>query len=195
MMTFHSDAALTVAVVRAKGWEVVKLRGKKPVGEHWETTTDAAQVAAWLQAEHNIGLVCHERTGVAVLDPDKLEWADMVDLLGQPCLPWVLTGRGRLHYYIRWEPDLPAKLEWTSGIIGEIQRGPGQQQVVLPPSVHPDTGLRYRWLTKSLLPTLRCEPIDPVEDPLPRLPALWLGYLRHDHYMRLHRKERREREH
>jgi hypothetical protein len=175
MMTFHPDAELTVAAVRAKGWEVVKLRGKKPVGDHWQTTTDADQVAAWLAAGHNIGLVCHERTGVAVLDPDQIEWADMVELLGQPCLPWVLTGRGRLHYYIRWEPDLPAKLEWTSGLIGEIQRGPGQQQVVLPPSVHPDTGLRYRWITEPL--GALCEPINPVADPLPRLPGEWRAYL------------------
>jgi hypothetical protein len=108
----RTDAELTVAAVRAKGWEVVKLKGKKPVGAHWEITKDADQVAAWLTAGHNIGLVCHERTGVAVLDPDTVEWADMVDVVGPPCLPWVITGSGRLHYYIRWEPDLPAKLEW-----------------------------------------------------------------------------------
>lgn len=192
----RTDAELTVAAVRAKGWEIVKLKGKKPVGAHWEITKDADQVAAWIAAGHNIGLVCHERTGVAVLDPDKVEWADMVDMVGPPCRPWVITGSGRLHYYIRWEPDLPAKLEWRDGmIIGEIQRGPGQQQVVLPPSVHPDTGARYRWISELLLPTLLCEPIDPVADPLPRLPGLWLGYLRHDHYMRLHQKEQRERGH
>jgi hypothetical protein len=192
MMT---DAELTVAAVRAKGWEVVKLKrkDKTPTGKHWETTTDADQVAAWIATGFNIGLVCHERTGVAVLDPDRVEWADLVDLLEHPLQAWVLTGRGRLHYYVRWEPHLPAKLDWNGQIIGEIQRGPGQQQVVLPPSVHPDTGLRYRWITAALLPTLLCEPIDPVGDPLPRLPALWLGYLRHDHFMREHRKEQRER--
>jgi hypothetical protein len=192
-----TDAALTVAAVRAKGWEVVKLKRKDkvPTGKHWETTADADQVSAWLTARYNVGLVCHERTRVAVLDPDKPAWADMVDALGQPCLPWVITGSGRLHYYVQWEPDLPAKLEWKGEIIGEVQRGPGQQQVVLPPSTHPDTGLRYRWIREALLPTLLCEPIDPVGDPLPRLPALWLGYLRHDHFMRLHQKEQHDRGH
>ena len=117
----------------------------------------------------------------------------MIDTLGQPALPWMVTGRGRLHYPVVWEPNLPAKLEWKGEVIGEIQRGPGQQQVVLPPSEHPDTGLRYRWITEALMPVILCEPIDPVTDALPRLPALWLGYLRHDHFMREHRKEQRER--
>jgi hypothetical protein len=192
---------LTLAAREARQWEVVKLkvRDKTPwaakKGNSWTVTTEPAVVARWLTAGHNIGLVCHERTGVAVLDPDKPAWADMVDALGQPGLPWTITGSGRLHYFIRWEPDLPAKLEWKGEIIGEIQRGPGQQQVVLPPSVHPDTGARYRWISERVLPTLLCEPIDPVADLLPRLPALWLGYLRHDHYMRLHQKEQHDRGH
>jgi hypothetical protein len=172
-----TDAELTVAAVRAKGWEVVRLHGKRPVGGHWQITRDADEVARWLADGANIGLVCHERTGVAVLDPDSLmPWADMIDELGQPCLPWVLTGRGRLHYYIQWAGDLPAKLNWGGTIIGEIQRGPGQQQVVLPPSRHPDTGLPYRWITDAM--GILCEPIDPVHDPLPELPGEWLAYLR-----------------
>ena len=65
---------------------------------------------------------------------------------------------------------------WHGGIIGEIQRGPGQQQVVMPPSIHPATGARYRWVTESL--GCLCEPVNPVTDDLPKLPGLWLAYLR-----------------
>lgn len=185
-----ADRARTLDAVRRRGWEVVKLQGrtKKPVGQHWEITTDADQVAAWLDAGANIGLVCHERTGVAVLDPDELEWVELIDMLGQPCLPWVLTGSGNLHYYIAWTNHLPAKLTWQGKIIGEIQRGPGQQQVVLPPSIHPDTGRPYRWISDGLLPTMLCEPINPVTDPLPRLPGLWAVYLKHDAYRRQTRR-------
>jgi Bifunctional DNA primase/polymerase, N-terminal len=176
-----TDAELTVAAVRAKGWEVVRLRGKKPVGAHWRITKDAGEVGRWISAGDNIGLVCHQRTGVLVLDPDKaLEWADMVDTLGQPCAPWVITGSGRLHYYVAWTGDLPAKLTWYGKVIGEIQRGPGQQQVVLPPSRHPETGLAYRWITERL--GFLCEPINPVDAPLPSLPGLWLAYLRAQTY-------------
>jgi hypothetical protein len=174
-----TDAELTVAAVRAKGWECVRLapRAKKPTGEHWQVTKDPDDIASWFAAGDNVGLVCHQRTGVAVLDPDEiLGWADMIDTLGQPCLPWVITGSGKLHYYVRWEPELPAKLIWSRQTIGEVQRGPGQQQVVLPPSVHPNTGLRYRWITESL--GFLCEPIDPVNDALPRLNGEWLAYLR-----------------
>jgi Bifunctional DNA primase/polymerase, N-terminal len=64
--------------------------------------------------------------------------------------PWVLTGSGRLHYYVAWESDLPARIIWQGEILGEIQRGPGQQQVVLPPSVHPETGDPYRWISDDL---------------------------------------------
>jgi hypothetical protein len=180
----RTDREITLAAIRARHWLVVKLVGKKPIGEHWETTPDADMVAGWLDAGYNIGLVCHEQTGVAVLDADKLEWADMVDTLGQPSLPWVITGSGKLHYYIAWTPNLPAKLTWQGQVIGEIQRGPGQQQVVLPPSIHPDTGLPYQWITATLMPRILCEPIDPVADPLPRLPGLWLAYLQHDAHAR-----------
>jgi len=178
----NTDAALSVAAVEVKDWECVQLapRSKKPIGRHWMVTKDVSQVAAWFQAGFNVGLVCHERTGVAVLDPDELlEWADMVDILGQPCLPWVLTGSDRLHYYVQWEADLPPKLTWHATVIGEIQRGPGQQQVVLPGSVHPN-GHRYRWITERL--GFLCEPIDPVHDPLPALPWTWRAYLRHATY-------------
>jgi hypothetical protein len=173
----NEEAKQTVAVIRARGWECVQLgrRLKKPVTAHWVTTTDADEVARWFTAGHNVGLVCHERTGVAVLDPDNmLEWADMVETLGQPSLPWVLTGSGRLHYYVRWMPDLPAKITWADTSIGEIQRGPGQQQVVLPGSVHPSGGT-YRWITERL--GFLCEPINPVADPLPTLPSDWRIWL------------------
>jgi Bifunctional DNA primase/polymerase, N-terminal len=174
----NADAALTVDTVRAHGWECVRLlpRAKKPPpGRPWQLTKDPSEVAAWFQAGSNVGLVCHERTGVAVLDPDELlSWADMIDALGQPCLPWAITGSGKLHYYVQWVPGLPAKLTWHWQKIGEIQRGPGQQQVVLPGSIHPDGGT-YRWITERL--GFLCEPIDPVRDRLPELPGLWRAYL------------------
>jgi Bifunctional DNA primase/polymerase, N-terminal len=176
----NADAELTVAAVRARGWECVRLRPreKKPDGARWQITRDADTVAEWFERGANVGLVCHQRTGVAVLDPDDLlGWADLIDQLGQPCLPWSITGSGRLHYYIRWSSGLPAKLTANTlarTVIGEIQRGPGQQQVVLPGSVHPSGGT-YRWITERL--GFLCEPINPVRDPLPKLPGLWLAYL------------------
>ena len=174
-----TDRDRTLEVIRRRNWRVVLLgpRAKKPHTKEWQITTDADRAAAHLDDGGNLGLLGGKDNGLAILDPDaELPWAEMIDCLGQPALPWTLTGSGRLHYYVAWEPDLPAKLTWNGVIIGEIQRGPGLQQVVIPPSIHPTTGLRYRWITESL-PAL-VEAIDPVHDPLPRLPGVWLAYLR-----------------
>jgi hypothetical protein len=80
----------TVAAVRARGWEIVRLRRRSkkpdaPKGHPWTITADADEAARWLVVGFNLGLVCHQRTGMAALDPDEmLGWADMVDVLGQP---------------------------------------------------------------------------------------------------------------
>ncbi len=173
-----TDAELTVAAVHAKGWECVRLgpQSKKPDGPRWQVTNDPDAVAAWFHRGANVGLVCHERTGVAVLDPDEmLPWAEMIDELGHPSLPWVITGSGKLHYYIAWTPHLPAKLiDFNNEKIGEIQRGPGMQQVVLPGSIHPN-GRPYRWISESLGDLVM--PINPIADPLPRLAGIWNAYL------------------
>jgi putative DNA primase/helicase len=164
----NKDRDLTLAAIRTRGWHVVLLgaRAKKPHTETWVITTDADQVAAHLDAGGNLGLQAHPSTGIAVLDVDvMLPWADMIDSLGQPAAAWTLTGRGKLHYYITWTADLPAKLEWLGVKIGEIQRGPGLQQIVIPPSIHPDTGKPYEWL------------VDPRTQPLEPLPGLWRAYL------------------
>jgi len=105
----------------------------------------------------------------------------MIDTLGQPAAAWTLTGRGRLHYFVQWEEDFPAKLEWHGQGIGEIQRGPmrrgglGSQMIVIPPSIHPETGHRYQWL------------VDPVTQPIVALLGEWRAYLRGFVYGRRYR--------
>jgi hypothetical protein len=119
----------------------------------------------------NSGLIAHERTGLAVVDVDDgAHFAEMEAALGRLGDPWVMTGSGKIHIYITWESNLPAKLRWAGQKAGEIQRGntqpgrDGQQQIVAPPSVHPDTGRAYRWL------------VDPVTEPLRPLPEAWRAY-------------------
>jgi hypothetical protein len=152
---------------------VVLLRrgSKAPDGSSWQTTRDARVVRQHLAAGGNVGLVCGEVSGVAVLDFDSVEAKDeMYAALGS-LVPWVGSPSHGTHVYVRWAPGLPAKLRWKGKIVGEIQRGPGQQQVVIPPSPYPGNpkrgippGGRYEWLT------------DPTQ-PLPELPATWLGHL------------------
>jgi hypothetical protein len=92
------DHTRTLTAVKIRPWEIVMLRSrdKKPAGANWQVSRDADEIERHLEHGGNLGLVAHERTGLAIIDPDELLcWADMIDTLGQPCAPWVETGRGR----------------------------------------------------------------------------------------------------
>ena len=158
----------TLLALQSRPWQYVLIgpRRKYPVTEHWTVTRDEARLVEHVTDGGNLGLVCHEQTGIAVLDCDHVDlWREMVDELGEPGKPWVRTGSGKFHCYVAWQRGLPAKLVWNEVKVGEIQRGPGQQQVVVPPSLHPDTGQRYEWL------------VDPATQKLKPLPPLWHAYL------------------
>jgi hypothetical protein len=168
----------TLFALRVHPWKVVLLESRMkrpPLGAPCDVTTVPQRIVAHVTADRNIGNVCHESTGLMVLDPDKLDlWHEMTAELGEPGKPWVRTGSGKFHFYVQWLPHMPAKLWWSGRIIGELQRGntvpgvEGQQQVVLPPSVHPETGRRYEWL------------VDPAAEKLGPLPPLWAAYLHED---------------
>jgi hypothetical protein len=90
--------------------------------------------------------------------------AEMAAELG-PLPPTVETGSGKVHVYLRWEPDVTASILWRGKHVGEILRL-DTQYTVAPPSIHPDTGRPYRWL------------VDPRVDRLSDLPRTWREYLR-----------------
>jgi hypothetical protein len=158
---------MSVEAMSTHDWTLVLLapRSKRPSGKRWRLTQDSGVAVQHVRQGGNLGLLCGPRSGIAVLDPDRAAWADMVEALGQPVHPWVETGSGKLHYYVTWQSGLPAKLTWGGAAIGEIQRGPGLQQVVLPPSEHPGTGRMYRWL------------VSPAVSPLQPLPPSWVEHL------------------
>ena len=154
-----------LAVIQHK-WRIVLLatRSKRPIGNHWRITTDPQEIQQHVVSGGNIGLVCGPDSGVIVLDFDKPgALAEICTELG-PILPWVRTGSKKFHVYEKWEDGLPAKIMWHGEKVGEVQRGPSLQHVVVPPSIHPDTGFPYTWLE------------DPRQ-PLPVLPNNWRSYL------------------
>ena len=155
----------TIAAFRAHHWVGVLLRprSKRPVGDHWVTTSDPGVIAEHVERGGNIGLLCGAESGVAVLDFDDLDAArEMIEALG-PLPLSVRPGSGKWHSYVRWEDGLPAKILWQGRTVGEVQRGP-RQQIVIPPSVHPVTGRPYAWLG------------DPRAAP-PALPPEWRHHL------------------
>lgn len=155
----------TLDLTQRLGWRIVLLlpREKRPMGKTWRITVNPEEIRNHIEKTGgNIGLVCCRESGVAVLDFDdpKAE-AEMMEALG-PLPVTVVTGSGKHHCYVRWEPNLPAKILWMGRGVGEVQRGPNQE-VVMPPSIHPKTGAAYDWVEGS-------------EDPRP-LPPKWRQYL------------------
>lgn len=136
---------ITLAAIAKHGWSIVLLgeRSKRPIGETWQITTDPAVLRGH---RGNWGLVCGPMSGVMVFDfDDTLALKQMSAKLGDIPVT-VKTGSGKYHCYFVYEEGFPAKLRWDSRIVGEIQRGPSKQQVVMPPSIHKDTGEQYMWL-------------------------------------------------
>jgi hypothetical protein len=162
------DLDRTCAAMRVHSWVLVLLgaRQKRPVHKPWPTTQDPEVVERHVHGGENVGLLCGPASGVAVLDcDDPAAWEELSDTLGR-LNPWVRTGSGKYHYPIVFEPDLPAKVVWRGAIIGELQRGDGNQQlVVLPPSIHPN-GQPYTWL------------VEPHAQTLAPLPGLWRAFLK-----------------
>lgn len=141
------------------GFRVLFLRGKHPVsrnGHHW-VTTDPDEIR---RHRGNVGIMAGTHV---VLDFDLVgAMAEMVAALG-PIQPTVETGSGKLHCYAAHVPGLPRYFSWAGVKVGEIVRLPTEYSVC-PPSIHPKTGLPYRWL------------VDPRE-PFPPLPEAWLAHL------------------
>ncbi|MBK9118010.1 MAG: bifunctional DNA primase/polymerase [Phycisphaerales bacterium] len=126
----------------ARGWSFTPLRGKVPTLQGWQSRPreSLAQALAWAAAG-NVGLRCGAASGgLVVIDADP--GAD-VSALGLPRTVTVLTGRpGGMHFYYKSD----SAIRNSAGKLGECidVRGEGGQ-VVFPGSVHPDTGVIYRW--------------------------------------------------
>ena len=154
--------AQTLDLIKKHGWSAVLLRklSKRPAGTEWEITRDLSRILEHLDQGGNLGLVCGEDSGVMVLDFDNLIFALLLEKELGELRTTVQTGSNKRHCYFPWEPDMPAKIYWGDAIVGEVQRGP-RQQVVMPPSTHPDTKQAYRWMDVDFQP----------------LPATWRKYL------------------
>jgi hypothetical protein len=147
-MSTMLDAALAYA---QRGWPVFPCNGKAPYTEHGvkDATTDERILRGWWKRwpKANIGLACGSPSGMYVIDEDD-GGVDTIGALGLPPTLTVLTGGGGRHFYFvrpesgRW-PNTAKKIG-----PGVDSRGDGGY-VLLPPSIHPDTGEPYEWLNKS----------------------------------------------
>lgn len=143
------DHALQYA---GRGWRVFPLQGKIPfkgTSGFKEAATDPAMIEFWWAKwpGANIGLATGN--GLAVLDVDGAEGLAELKALTtlHGALPATLaarTGNGAHLYFTHAGDDI------RSSARGKLHvRGTGGY-VVLPPSLHPETGQRYAWIDISL---------------------------------------------
>lgn len=140
--------ANTAPALFENGLAGIPLSGKSPLTKAWNTYCtefpDAATREAWLASypNANIGLPLGPAAGICMIDVDtddeQLQKA-ILDTL--PHSPWVRIGKKGMALAYRWAGHRNFKLRAESGMICELL-GLGNQ-LVLPPSIHPDTGQPY----------------------------------------------------
>lgn len=139
----------------AKGMSVIPLRvsSKRPLTDAWSDFSNY-QVPEeiyknWLAlpANHNIGLVLGQQSNVGALDFDYAD-QDLVDailaILPKGYDKWTRVGAKGMIFAFRYNPKVPRAfkiIDKKKGTLVEyLCTG---QQIVLPPSIHPDTQKPY----------------------------------------------------
>lgn len=142
-------------------------RSKVPAINGWtefaDRMPDETEQEVWLQAfpNGNIGLPLGPASGICIVDIDTEDEALIAAILEVlPASPWRRVGKKGMALAYKFDGLASFKLKGETGMLVELLSS--GNQVVLPPSIHPDTGLPYRanvdlWEVKSDLPSL---PID-----------------------------------
>lgn len=156
---------LTAALRYARrGWAVFPLHGKRPypgTNGHNEATTDAHQIRRWWKAwpDANVGIACDSQRGPVVIDVDGGNGSTLVSLLHlAPTREATSQRPGRRHLYYGPSIDgtrIPRKIKLKyKGVKYNLDVLGDGGYVVAPPSVHPETGKRYKWVNKTHLEPL-----------------------------------------
>lgn len=136
--------------------EILPLRGKAPAipgsrGVH-DATADPAQIAAQIGRWHPTGIGIRIPDWAVVLDVDPRSWGDRTldRLVAEhgPLPPTLtaITGRGDGGHHL-WLTRPPGRL--TGRLLPGVDLK-ASGYVVAPPSIHPDTGVAYRWVLPAL---------------------------------------------
>lgn len=140
-----------------RGWRVFPLNGKQPFRRthgHKDATIDAKQIRRWWKKwpDANVGLACGGERGPIVIDIDGPSGVELLNALNLPPTREAASRRGRHLYY---DPPLDGtpiprtiKIK-VDGVKRDFDILGDGGYVVAPPSVHPKTGRRYRWVRKS----------------------------------------------
>lgn len=130
------------------GWRVVPLDGKKPFLLGWmeAATTDPNVIGGWwADKNYNVGAVIPENHVVIDIDPQNggsIRALERLAGVKMPATMTILSGRGGGSVHLHYLRPFPrtTKVRMPVGI-DVLTRA----QVVMPPSIHPETGKPYTW--------------------------------------------------
>lgn len=137
-------------VIPLKRWDSPsKGKGKAPILNEWSTYSDVmpseAMRASWLMSypASNIGLPFGKASGLCAIDIDT-EDQELIDAIraALPPSPWVRVGKKGMGLIYRWQgqPNFKLRNSDNESIVEFLGSG---NQMVMPPSIHPDTGKPY----------------------------------------------------
>lgn len=126
-----------------RGWALTPLTGKKPVLKGWTKAEHPSlnTVRDWA-VQYNLAVRTGEPSGVVVVDDDT-EDSSAAETLGLPKTVTAITGGGGRHYYFK-APDCRVPNS-NSKVADDVDIKGDGGAIVLPGSIHPDTGKAYRW--------------------------------------------------
>ncbi|WP_287131183.1 bifunctional DNA primase/polymerase, partial [Candidatus Cyanaurora vandensis] len=159
-MTAARNPALGVSVGIPAPWVLTLVKGKRPYRPQWQTEKPLGRafIEGEMQSGHATGLglrLGEVSGGLVAVDLDGPSTSDYLKVNGwdlPPTVGWTSgkTGRAQWLYQIPkslWE-NLDNRKVLETGIEGEqVEIRWNHHQSVLPPSVHPETGKPYQWLT------------------------------------------------
>jgi hypothetical protein len=151
-----SETPQSAALAYAKrGWPVFPCRGKKPLTKHGfhDATRDVTAIEeAWGKTPApNIGMATGEASGVWVLDVDGAAGEASLKALQEhhgalPPTVVGLTGGGGRHLLFRYRGE-PIR-NTVSGLGDGLDVRATGGYIIVPPSIHPETGAEYQWDAK-----------------------------------------------
>ena len=134
-----------------KGLPVMPCKGKIPVIKEWprlcETMPTQTEQETWLTiySNYNIGLPLGPASGLCVVDID-IDDPDEIEAIKAtlPPSPFERVGKKGCALFYTYNGEMNFSV---SGKVDFLSKG---KQVILPPSIHPDTRQPYVWVGEGL---------------------------------------------
>lgn len=166
MLSIFAD---TAPAYYAKGISVIPLRphDKRPVPQGWQhyhnQPVGEGQQQAWLRSNGNgnIGVVLGEQSNLCIIDVDTDD-EEIIRIIESliPKSPWIRVGKKGYAAAYKFNGTPTFRIDDKNGV-RFVEHLSSRTQLVLPPSIHPDTGKPY---------VANCELLDVIDD-LPTLPV------------------------